>query len=505
MICVPLVSGSRQELERDLREAARVADVVEFRLDYLGGARPRELLALSPLPAIFTCRRGSDGGRWQGRESDRLALLQEAVDAGAAYVDVEVDAAAGLRRRPATMTIISSHNFEETPEDVEEVYARVARLQPDVVKVVTTARDILDNLRLFRLLKHAVLPTIAFAMGERGLVSRVLTRKFGGYLTFAALRRGAESAPGQPTAEELHSLYHYREITAQTAVFGVIGNPIGHSLSPHIHNAALRQAGLDAVYLPFLVDDVVKFVRGFAAVPVTGYSVTLPHKVAVMQALDEVEPTAREIGAVNTVVRRDGRLLGSNTDCTAAIGALLSALGGRVGDRSPLAGKSVVLLGAGGAARALAFGLRREGAGLTILNRTAAKAEELARPLGVEWGGLERLGESRCDVLINTTSVGMFPRVDESIVPRAALRPGMVVFEAVYNPMKTRLLRDAEAAGCLTVSGVDWFVEQAALQFEAWTDRPAPRGLMRDIVVRTLTEREAERSRTAGSRTSGAT
>jgi 3-dehydroquinate dehydratase/shikimate dehydrogenase len=498
MICVPLVSSSREELEQDLHEAARAADVVEFRLDYLAGARPRELLPLSRLPAIFTCRRRSDGGRWEGRESDRLALLQEAVDAGAPYVDVEVDAAAGLRRRPPTRTIISCHNFEETPEDLEDVYARVASLNPDVAKVVTTARDILDNLRLFRLLERASLPTIAFAMGERGLVSRVLTPKFGGYLTFASLRRGAESAPGQPTAEELHSLYRYRQISARTAVFGVIGNPIGHSLSPHIHNAAFRQAGLDAVYLPFLVDDVVKFVQGFTAIPVAGYSVTLPHKVAVMSALDEVEPMAREIGAVNTVVSRDGRLFGSNTDCAAAVGALVSALGGRRGDRSPLAGKSVVLLGAGGAARALAYGLRREGALLTILNRTAAKAEELARPLGAEWGGLEGLAQSPCDVLINTTSVGMHPCVDESVVPPAALRPGMVVFEAVYNPMKTRLLREAEAAGCLTVSGVDWFVEQAALQFETWTGRSAPCRLMRDIVVATLAEREAERSRTSG-------
>ncbi len=490
MICVSLVAGNREQLLKDLEQAARVADLVEFRLDYMPGARPRELATLGPLPAIFTCRRRADGGRWEGSESDRVALLQEAVDVGAAYVDVEMDAVGALARKLATKTIVSYHNFEETPEDLAAIFAKMAALKPDLVKVVTMAQDIADSVRLFRLLREAALPTIAFAMGERGLVSRVLTRKFGGYLTFAALRRGAESAAGQLTAAELQSLYHYKEITGDTAVYGVIGKPIAHSLSPHIHNAAFRQAGLNAVYLPFLVDDVVEFVRAFEAVPVSGYSVTIPHKVAVMDVLDEVDPVARDIGAVNTVVRREGTLLGSNTDCPAAMSALANALGGRQGTESPLAGKRVVLLGAGGAARAVAYGLTRAGAQVTILNRTVAKAEALAKELAAECGGLDELADVTCDVLINTTSVGMHPRVEESIVPAQALRPGMVVFDAVYNPMKTRLLAEAEQARCVTVSGVDWFVEQAALQFETWTEQPAPRELMRRVVVENLTAKQ---------------
>jgi len=489
MICVPLVSPNRGQLLEDLAQAAQVADLVEFRLDHMPGARPRDLLALGRLPAIFTCRRQADGGRWQGSEADRLALLQEAADCGADYVDVEVDAAAGLPRRLGTRLIVSYHNFEETPEGLDTIYARVLEHKPEVAKVVTMAKDITDNLRLFRLLKKAALPTIAFAMGERGLVSRVLTRKFGGYLTFGALRRGAESAPGQLTAEELRSLYHYTEITPDTAIYGVIGSPIAHSLSPHVHNASFRGMGFDAVYLPFLVDDVVEFVRAFEAVPVSGYSVTIPHKVAVMEALDEVDPLARQIGAVNTVVRRDGELLGSNTDCPAAVSALAGALGGGGERESVLTGKRVVLLGAGGAARGIAYGLTSEGARLTILNRTAAKAVTLAGELGVQGGGLEGLADLACDVLVNTTSVGMHPRVQESIVPAGALHPGMVVFDAVYNPMKTRLLAEAEQAGCVTVSGVDWFVEQAALQFETWTEQPAPRDLMRRVVVENLSRK----------------
>ncbi len=492
MICVSLVAGNREQLVKDLEQAARVADLVEFRLDYMPGARPRQLVTLGPLPAIFTCRRRADGGRCEGTESDRVALLQEAVDVGAAYVDVEMDAAGALGRKSATKTIVSYHNFEETPENIDAIFARMSALRPDLVKVVTMAKSINDNLRLFHLLQEATLPTIAFAMGERGLVSRVLTRKFGGYLTFAALRRGAESAPGQLTAAELQSLYHYKQITADTAVYGVIGKPIAHSLSPHIHNAAFREVGLNAVYLPFLVDDVVEFVRAFEAVPVSGYSVTIPHKVAVMDVLDEVDPVARDIGAVNTVVFavRRRRLLGSNTDCSAAMSALVNALGGRRGGESPLAGKRVVLVGAGGAARAVAYGLTRAGAQVTILNRTLAKAEALAKELAAEWGGLDELAGAECDTLINTTSVGMHPRVEESIVPAQALRPGMVVFDAVYNPMKTRLLAEAEQAQCVTVSGVDWFVEQAALQFETWTEQPAPRELMRRVVVENLTAKQ---------------
>ncbi len=473
MICVALITDSADRLRRDLELVAGKADLVEFRLDRMPGARPRDLLALSPLPAIFTCRRRSDGGGWQGPESERLALLQGAVDVGAAYVDVEVDAAPRLSRRKTTKTIISHHDFEETSDDLGAIYGKMAALHPDVVKVVTTARDVTDNLKLFALLRRATLPTIAFAMGERGLVSRVLTRKFGGYLTFASVARGAESAPGQLTLDELRGLYRYKSITSETAVYGVIGNPIGHSLSPHIHNAAFAELGIDAVYLPFLVDDVTAFVRAFDEVPVSGYSVTIPHKLAVMEAMDEIDPLARSIGAVNTVVRRAGRLLGSNTDCPAAVSALLNALQGTQGATSPLAGKRVFLLGAGGAARGVAFGLKQEGARVTILNRTVEKAETLARELGFQWGGLGDLGRAACDVLVNTTSVGMHPDVEQSLVPTEVLRPGLVVFDAVYNPIKTRLLAEAEEAGCVTVSGVDWFVERPPCSLRpGWSVRP---------------------------------
>jgi len=445
---------------------------------------------MSPLPAIFTCRREADGGRWEGRESERLALLQEAADAGARYVDLEVDAEGGFRRSPGTRLIVSYHNFKETPADLSEPYARVLARKPDIVKVVTMASSITDCLKLFELLKGASVPTIAFAMGEQGFISRVLTRKFGGYLTFAALRRGAESAPGQLTADELRFLYHYKQIAPETAVYGVIGNPIGHSLSPHIHNTAFRNYRMNAVYLPLLVAEVGEFVEAFEVIPVSGYSVTIPHKVAVMDVLDRIDPVARNIGAVNTVVRRGKQLVGSNTDCPAAMRALLKALGKT--KRGGLANRKVVLLGAGGAARAVAYGLKQEGAQVTILNRTESRARALATELGQNWGGLDALGTAQFEVLINTTSAGMFPNVGETIVPAEVLEPGKVVFDAVYNPMKTRLLAEAEAAGCVTVSGVDWFVEQAALQFETWTGRRAPRELMRRVVAGALASQQSQ-------------
>ena len=259
-------------------------------------------------------------------------------------------------------------------------------------------------------------------------------------------------------------------------------------MSPAIHNAAFEETGLDAVYVPLKVEaDPVGFVKAFRSLDVQGYSVTLPHKEAILPAMDEVDELARRIGALNTVVNRDGRLLGTNTDASAAVGALEAALSGDPArreprNRSPLKGKRILLIGAGGAARAVAFGLVARRAKVMVANRTRERAVRLAQELGCDSCALSELASYEADVLINTTSVGMRPNMEETPAPAAVLRKNMVVFDAVYNPPETRLIREAKAAGCRTITGIAWFVNQAAAQFELWTGKSPPREIMERVI-----------------------
>jgi len=268
-----------------------------------------------------------------------------------------------------------------------------------------------------------------------------------------------------------------RKITASTQLCAIIGNPIGHSLSPLVHNAAFRHLGLDYVFVAFRVDRLQEAVRGIAALGLKGISVTIPHKVEVMACLDEIEPVARRIGAVNTIVNRDGKLVGYNTDWNGAMRALQ--------DKIELQGKTAVVLGAGGAARAIAFGLKEKGAEPVILNRTVSKAEELASGLTCRFGGLELIDKLSFDLVINATSVGMSPDADRTPLNRTVLK-NVLVFDTVYNPLKTRLIREAEENGCATVTGLEMFVNQAALQFELWTGQTAPLDIMKQVTAREL-------------------
>ncbi len=492
MICIPIISRTQAEIEAAMAAAAVLADVIELRMDYAPAADLPRLLEKRTGPVIVTNRPAREGGAFTGPEDERLALLQKAVDLGADYVDVEWDCASRIRRAGRTKIIVSRHDFQRTPEDLACLHAEIVRSGADIAKIACMARDLRDNLRIFELLRATKHPTIALCMGELGLISRVLGRKFGNYLTYASLRAGSESAPGQIAAADLHDLYRYKKIRAATAIYGVIANPVAHSMSPAIHNAAFEETGLDAVYVPLKVEaDPVEFVKAFRSLDVQGYSVTLPHKEAILPAMDEVDELARKIGALNTVVNRGGRLIGTNTDVSAAVGALEAALSGdpagrTPGKRSPLNGRRILLIGAGGASRAVAFGLVARGAKVTVANRTRERAARLAQELGCDSCALSELASCAADALVNTTSVGMWPNVDETPAPASVLRKNMVVFDAVYNPPETRLLREAKAAGCRTISGVVWFVNQAAAQFELWTGKPAPREVMERVIRKRL-------------------
>jgi len=513
MICTSLISENHDELFVRMREAERLADLVEVRLDHL--REPPDLAAIlrrSSKPVIFTCRPKREGGEFEGEEKRRLALLQEAVDLGAEYVDVERDCIGKVRRKSRTRLTVSYHNFEETPADIEDIHAQMSGLGGDIVKVACMARDATDNARMFRLLlKKDRLPTIALCMGEFGIASRVLAKRFGGFLTFASVDEKSAAAPGQIPAPVLRSLYRYQDQNRDTRLFCVIGDPIAHSMSPAIHNAAFQSLDMNAVYTLFRVLDPVAFVREFIPLGFEGISVTIPHKEHVMTELDEIDPVAKKIGAVNTICVCDGKRYGRNTDWMAAVRSIEKAVRRRLG-RDALKGLSAVMIGAGGAARAIAFGLVEAGVSVGIFNRTVERAktlaEDVAKVEGLEtvpwnasdelrqngriiYGGLPLDGALRdvCDILVNASSIGMHPRIEASPVDKTFFRSDMVVFDAVYNPLRTKFLREAEAVGCEIVMGLEMFVGQAVEQFELWTGRTAPADVMAAVVKDRLRER----------------
>jgi len=476
-IAVPIAPTNAAALRVDAQRAADAgADLVELRLDLAGaaGADARALLAAigdCPLPVLATNRHPAEGGAWRGDERVRLDLLRTADATGAAWIDIEHRSLADLGDwRPVNARLILSwHDFEGPGTDHGERIAAMLAAGADVAKIAFTARDAGD-LAGIEAAYRAGEPgrVLAIAMGAEGLASRLLAGRWGAPFTFARLGDGDDgSAPGQPTVADLRDRYRLRDQTPAWKVYGVVGDPVGHSLSPHIHNPALSEAGLDAVYVPLLVHDLEDFWRRCGGW-IDGLSVTLPHKETLLDLGDEVAPLAARIGAANTLVREGERIAIANTDADAAI----ACLGG-----DGVRGRRAMVLGAGGVARALAWALRDHGAKVTIANRTARRAAHLAAEVGCDHVALDDAPGCPYDLLANGTSVGM--NEDRSPWPASAHRADTTVFDTVYTPLETRLLRDAAAAGARTVTGLAMFVAQAEAQFRLWHGRPPPAGCMR--------------------------
>ncbi|CAN1854029.1 Bifunctional 3-dehydroquinate dehydratase/shikimate dehydrogenase, chloroplastic [Linum perenne] len=505
LICVPIMADSVDEmLVKSGQAKSAGADLVEIRLDSLSSfVEPRRDLASiidgSPLPTLCTYRPSWEGGQYEGDENERLDVLKLAMELGADYIDVELQVAGDFieslngNRPTKCKIIVSSHNYENTPsvDDLGNLVARIQSTGADIVKIATTALDITDVARMFRITVHSQVspvPIIGLVMGERGLISRVLCAKFGGYLTFGTLESGVVSAPGQPLLKDLLDLYNFRQIQADTKVFGIIGKPVGHSKSPVLYNEAFRSLGFNGVYVHLLVDDLESFLKTYASPDFAGFSCTIPHKEAAVKCCDEVDPVAKSIGAVNCIVRResDGKLFGFNTDYVGAISAIEDGLrasqNGSSLSGSPLAGKLFVVIGAGGAGKALAYGAKEKGAKIVIANRTYDRAKELADTIGgeaISLADLENFHPESGMILANTTSIGMQPKVDETPIPKHALRHYALVFDAVYTPKITRMLREAQECGATIVSGDEMFIGQAYDQFERFTGLPAPKELFR--------------------------
>jgi 3-dehydroquinate dehydratase/shikimate dehydrogenase len=466
--------------------AEKGAELVELRVDFMR-KRPDmgRLLKDRPTPVVVTCRRKADRGRWFGTEEQRLAILREAIIGGAEYVDLEIDVAGSIRRYGKTKRIVSYHNFDETPLELFDIYQRMAKLDPDVIKIVTMANSPGDNVRMLEMVGAAGVPTVGFCMGEMGTISRVLCGRHGSPFTYASFSREREMAPGQLSWAEVRNLFRFDHISERTAVFAVIGDPIAQSKSPLIHNAAYRKLGLNAVYVPIRVppDQLQESLKELERLRVAGFSVTIPHKEGVLQYAEQLDEATDLMGAANTLFRRDGQWCATNTDAPAAISAIQEGLR-KAGSIPDLAARKVLILGAGGAARAVGHGLLQQGAVVTLTNRSRDRGKSLAAELGCQFTSWENRGSEICDVLVNCTSVGMHPNVDESPFEQHWLSDSTLVFDTVYNPEQTLLLKQARDRGCASVSGVEMFIRQAALQFELFTGYEAPVEYMTETLRR---------------------
>ena len=502
-LCVAIQAGSPTELieraEAALKDSKSVSKFLEFRLDSLpkpAAALPalKEFLAAHrDVTAIGTCRRKQFGGKFEGGLVAELDLLTKAAEAGCKIVDLEVESAeeakpaqleqwrARLRTAGAAL-LVSYHDFTQT-KNLEQAAKRIEAFQPDFVKVVSTARALTDNLAVLRLIEERSLSAhiVGIAMGEEGIVSRVLGPRAGAAFTFASSGDGAETAPGQVTARMLHDLYRVEHLDQATRVFGVAGNPIAHSLSPLMQNTAFRRENVNAVLLPLKVRTLSDLLTLARELPLAGVAVTMPLKQEVLPHLANSDPLTSRIGACNTLrTGADGKLYGFNTDVAGVVRPLEKRL--------KLKGARIAVLGAGGAARAAVFGLVAQGAEVFIVNRTHETAVALAKEAKAKALKREQFAKNRFDVLINTTPCGMAGNVQALPVEEDALNAGLV-FDMVYNPLETPLLKLAKERGIHTIGGLEMFVQQGARQFEIWTGKPAPEAEMLRVVELALRKR----------------
>lgn len=491
MICVSIGRTRHKMVTLEHQALAQKgAELVEFRLDYLSHLPDLgRLLKDRPTPVVITIRRAEDKGRWRDTEEQRQTLLRQAIVQGVEYVDLEWDIATQIRRYGKTKRIISYHNFNETPEDLADIHAKMAKLDPDIIKLATMANSPSDMVRMLRLVKHSSIPTAGFCMGEFGMASRVLCGKYGSPLTYATFNKDRELAPGQLSFDEMQNLYRFDQINADTQVFGVLGDPLSHTYSPLIHNSAFQHLGMNAVYVPFRVpkDKLQSTLLDFDWLEVKGYSVTIPHKEDVIAKADHSDEAVQTIGAANTLWRDAGHQWhATNTDYLAALQTLAIGLESEPDNHFVVAGKRVTMLGAGGVAKAIGAGVVKNGGILTIASRSHARAKELAEKLNCQHVNWENRGAQYADVLINCTPVGMHPNVDESPFADNWLREGMLVFDTIYNPENTLLIKQAKQRECRTVTGLEMFIRQAASQFELFTNQPAPIEHMREALRREL-------------------
>lgn len=513
-IGVPIFVKSGVNLEEMIEDAEDALEgledcgggMIELRCDQATPRLMLEAMEFVHVPVLITVRPTWEGGHCDKDDEYRIGLWEAAMEMGAEYVDVELlaweknmavrDRVSEAAEKSGTKIVLTNHCFEGRPKDLEQRVARLRRIkQADVLKIAWKAESIFDGIEALKLTARLRAedgrPAVALAMGEEGVISRLLAKKFGAAFMFAALEHGAESAPGQVTVAELRETYRWEEQKKDTPVLAVAGWPVAQSKSPAIHNAGLDSvAGVQGVYVPLAIRPgllggfgaVVDALRNVPGMNLRGLSVTIPHKEAAFKYVcdknGKIDDLSWRIGVLNTIIWDDGVIRGFNSDYEGALEALATAFGG---SREALAGKRVGVMGAGGAGRAVVAGLASLGATVVIYNRTLEKAESLAadfpdgKVMAAPWQNLRTTAAADCDVYVNCTPLGMFPNAETCPIdfdPKWG--PETVVFDTVYNPEMTTLLKLALNKGAKVVKGTEMFIRQAAAQFKAFTGKEAP-------------------------------
>lgn len=490
-ICVPVGAESFEELHTLCERAKSVADIIELRLDYLSKMDFEKLLSLIgsiECQTLLTFRPKEQGGRSNASLEERTEFWSKVKNFPATFLDFELDLAQALKDEKEVdwqRVIISHHDFEKTPEDLETLYETMTKTPARILKIATQANDFTDCIKHFHLLeraKHEGRELIPIAMGEAGKLTRILAPSRGSFLTYAALDESQTNAPGQVTAKELREVYRIDEINAGMKLYGLVGHPISHSLSPDMHNAAFRHCSINALYWLYETKDIAGFVewnlrKKSLGLNLYGASVTIPHKQTVMKHLDWIDETAKEIGAVNTIVVENDLLFGYNTDAIGFIIPLKEVYGG-------LRDARCALIGAGGAARAAVYALKKEGADVTIFARDVEKAK---KEFNVN---VKRLNDSKFsgfDLVVNTTPLGTKGELENETPATAEQLFGVgLAYDLVYNPLTTAFMREAQSVYVPTIGGLAMLVAQATEQFKLWTGQDAPTEVMQRAAVERL-------------------
>ncbi len=508
------ISAKDSDLAQEQIKAAQAAgaEMLELRMDYIEGLNvdfAKKFISeykstqKKKLPIIVTCRDKRQGGAIDYPINLRIEVLTTALLAGADFIDFEYDnflttdrqekIRLALSKNSHARLILSAHNFETRFPDMGRLYRNISSICPGTIpKLVYTANNINDCFDAFDLLHRTSSERIIFCMGASGVISRILAKKLGCFVTFACTDMEQATAPGQIHIDELKKLYRYDSLRTDTELFGVIADPVAHSLSPAIHNACFSDMNMNKLYLPLLVQGQKQEFDAFMSGVILrkwlnfhGFSVTIPHKKNALDYAREhegvIEPLATKIGAVNTlIIRSDGKVKAYNTDYSAALDAVKNELNFTKDDFKDL---PVAIIGAGGVSRAIVAGLSDAGAKITIYNRTFEKAKQLASEFNCEFARLDELSNLNAKLLVNCTSIGMHPNIEASPIDKEYLKNTMAVFDTVYNPSETQLLKDAKAKRAKRIDGVSMFVNQAMAQFKLFTGTDADPKLMRKTIV----------------------
>jgi 3-dehydroquinate dehydratase/shikimate dehydrogenase len=494
-LCGVVAAETAREMILQVRRGLRKTRTLELRLDYLRSGKERQAflrwLGRTGPRALFiaTYRRQEGGGLFQGSREEQIEILAQAAKFGCKWCDVEIETAKHMSRGELTSALsparvmVSHHDFRATPRNLAGILRRLERVGGHAVKIAAQCHSVSDSVRICELAR-ARRNVVAIPMGEFGLAGRVLSLRMGSALAYAAVEQ--PTAPGQLSLDAMTDLYRAARITRRTRVYGVIGDPVGHSLSHLLHNTAFRARKLDAVFVPFLVRNLREFLGSMKGFGVAGLSVTIPHKETILRSLDDCDALAARIGAVNTVVvRGGGRLYGYNTDY---VGVLRS-----LEQRIRLAGSRVLLVGAGGAARAAAFALAQAGSVVCICARRPERARELARAAGGHVVARADLKHEFFDAIVNCTPIGMHPHGGSPL--GSAELNCRIVMDMVYRPRETELLQLARCRGIEVISGVEMFLAQGFAQYEIWTGERAPESAMRRAVKLALDREEKSKGR----------